>query len=145
MATEVAIWAMVRTRTSMTNLHSFWDGLPGRGETAGEIGKLVQEIEQVTKEKDSEIKKELDTHQTFESWGQERWELSKRAVYLNGELKVAAGRGTRDAPEVQAEYPTACGIVARVQMGKAGIRLADQVTNCFRERNNEITFTSGRR
>ena len=35
---------MVRTRTSKTNLHSFWDGLPGRGQTAGEIGKLVQEM-----------------------------------------------------------------------------------------------------
>ena len=125
------ILAMIRTRTSMTNLRSFWDGLPGRGETAGEIGKLVHAVEQITKDKAAEIKKELAEHQTFESWAREGWELSKRAVYLNGELKVAAGRGARDAPEVPAEYPAACGMVARVQMGKAGIRLADQVRKMF--------------
>jgi hypothetical protein len=101
--------------------------LPGRGETAGEIGTLVHAVEQITKDKAAEIKKELDQHQSFESWGREGWELSKRAVYLNGELKVAAGRGARDAPEVPAEYPAACGLVARVQMGKAGSRLADQI------------------
>jgi hypothetical protein len=58
-------------------------------------------------------------------------ELSKRAVYLNGDLKFASGRGTSEAPELPAEYGAACGKVARVQLGKAGIRLADQVTGLF--------------
>jgi hypothetical protein len=52
-------------------------------------------------------------------------------MHIHGELKVAAGRGATDAPEVPAEYPAACGMVARVQMGKAGIRLADQVKKVF--------------
>ena len=84
-----------------------------------------------------DIGKELAEHTTFESWGRERLELSKRVVYLNGDLKVGVSHGGRpandaDAPEVPADYPSACGKVARVQIGKAGVRLADQIKRLFR-------------
>ena len=51
--------------------------------------------------------------------------LSKRAVYLNGDLKVGVSHGGRpandaDAPEVPADYPSACGKVARVQNRQGG-------------------------
>jgi hypothetical protein len=128
--------ALIRTRTDTTNLHSFWDGLLGRGTSAGEIGKDVQEIEQVVKDRAGDIRKELAEHTTFASWGREGLELAKRVVYLNGDLKVAVSRGDRsardaEAPEVPADYPSACGKVARVQIGKAGLRLADQLKKQF--------------
>ena len=121
--------ARIRIWSGPTNLHSFWDGLLGTGTTVGDIGKDVKEIEGVMKEKADDVKKELEAHQTFESWGREGLELSKRVVYLNGELKVAAGRGGRDdeVPEAPAEYAPAAGKVARIQIGKAGNRLADQL------------------
>ena len=73
------------------------------------------------KEKADDVKKEMEAHQTFESWGREGLELSKRVVYLNGDLKVAAGRGGRDddVPKAPAEYATTAGRTARVQIGKA--------------------------
>ena len=119
--------AMIRISSKPINLHAFWDGLLGRGITPGEIGKDVQEIEQVMKGKDREVTKELEAHQTFASWAREGWELSKKVVYLNGELKVAVARSDEDVPEPPAEYPASCGRVARVQIGKAGRRLAEQL------------------
>jgi hypothetical protein len=125
--------AVIRVRSGPTNLHSFWDGLLGTGTTAGDIGQDVREIEAVMKEKAAEVNKELDAHQTFESWAREGLDLSKRVVYLGGELKVAAGRGVRDedAPEAPAEYAASAGRTARVQIGKAGARLADQLKKLF--------------
>jgi hypothetical protein len=128
--------ALVRLRTGTSNLHSLWDGLPGRGATAGGIGRVVAEVEQAMKDRADDIRKELGEHRTFESWGREGWELCKHAVYLDGQLKVAArgsGRAARDAdaPEVPADYLAASGRVARVQLGKAGIRLADQIKELF--------------
>jgi hypothetical protein len=122
--------ARIRIRSGPVNLHAFWDGLLGTGITAGAIGKDVQEIEGVMKEKADDIKKELSDHQTFESWGREGAALSKKVVYLDGELKVGAARDA-DVPEAPAEYAPAAGKVARVQVGKAGQRLADQLKTLF--------------
>src|SRR5262249_20568397 len=113
--------ARIRVTSGPINLHSFWDGLLGRDTGAGAIGKDVEEIEKVMKDKAEDVKKELADHQTFESWGTEGLELSKKVVYLDGALKVASsGRGDDEVPEAPAEYAPACGKVARVQVGKAG-------------------------
>ena len=116
----------IRISSSPTNLHSFWDGLLGRGVTAGNIGKDVAEIQAVMKEKAEAIQPDLDAHKTPESWAKEGTAMAPRAVYLDGELLKARddGEGVLQAP---AEYAPACGRVARIQVGKAGVRLAEQV------------------
>ena len=86
-------------------------------------GDMIYEID---------VQKELDTHQTFESWGREGQELARSVVYLNGDLKVAASSARRiaadaDVPTAPEGYAQNCGRVARVQVGKAALRLADQV------------------
>jgi hypothetical protein len=120
--------AIIRTPTGAMNLHAYWDGLLGTGTSAEVIGKDVEEIEKLMKDKADDVK-EMKAHTTFESWGREGLELAKKFVYLNGELKVAAGRGLRaeDAPELPGDYAANAGKVARVQIGKAGTRLADQL------------------
>jgi hypothetical protein len=128
--------ARIRIRSVPMNLHSFWGGLLGTGTTAGDIDKAVQEIEAVLESKAGDLRKELEAHQMFESWAREGEELSRRVVYLNGDLKVAAGRGGRarwaeDAPEAPADYAANCGCVAGVQVGKAGLRLADHLQKLF--------------
>jgi hypothetical protein len=130
--------ALIRIRSSPVNLHSFWDGLLGTGLTAGAISADVLEIEAVMKAKAADIQKELDAHQSFESWAREGHELAKRVVYLNGDLKVAVsggreGAGTEDVPQAPDDYAPNCGKVARVQVGKAGWRLADQLKKLFPE------------
>ena len=98
----------------------------------GNIGSSVNEIEGVMKERAADVQKELDAHLTFESWGREGQDLARRVVYLNGELKVAAFSGRpvaadADVPAAPECYAQNCGKFARVQVGKAGLRLADQV------------------
>jgi S1/P1 Nuclease len=61
----------IRIASSPTNLHSFWDGLLGRGLTAGAIGKDVAEIEAVMKEKAETLKPALDAQKTPDSWARE--------------------------------------------------------------------------
>jgi hypothetical protein len=63
--------ARIRIRPGTTILHSFGNELLGTGTTAGAIGKDVREIEGVMQEKVADVKKELEAHQTFESWGRE--------------------------------------------------------------------------
>ena len=117
----------IRISSSPTNLHSFWDGLLGRGVTAGNIGKDVAQIQAVMKEKADALQPDLDAHKTPESWAKEGAALAPHIVYLDGELLKArddgeGGCGTgRHAP--------ACGRVARVQIGKAGRRLADTLAS----------------
>jgi hypothetical protein len=124
--------AFVRIRSSPVKLHAFWEGLLGNGTTAGAITSDVREIEAAMKEKAADVQKEFDAHPTFESWGREGQELARRVVYLNGELKVAASSARRiaanaDVPTAPDEYAQNCGKVARVQVGKAGLRIADQL------------------
>ena len=107
----------------------------GNGITAGAIGKDVEEIETVLKDKAKTINVEIEEHKTFESWALEGAELAKKQVYLEGALKLgrAAGRnaGGEEAPEAPAEYAAAAGKLAREQVGKGGTRLADQLKKLF--------------
>jgi S1/P1 Nuclease len=123
--------AFIRIRSSPVKLHAMWDGLLGTGTSAGSIGSDVREIEGLTKN-NADMQKEIDAHRTFESWGREGQELARRVVYLNGDLKVAASSGRRiaadaDAPTAADGYAQNCGRVARIQVGKAGLRLATQI------------------
>jgi hypothetical protein len=129
----VAFWKTRRAgsvsniRSSPVKLHAFWDGLLGNGTTVGAINSDVREIEALLKEKAADIQKEIDAHQTFESWGREGQELARRVVYLDGELKVAASSARRiaanaDVPTAPDGYAQNCGKVARVQVGKIGRR-----------------------
>jgi hypothetical protein len=118
----------IRISSSPTNLHSFWDGLLGRGATAGNIGKDVAEIQAVMKDNADAIHPDMDTHKTSEAWAKEGPELARHAVYLDGELLKARddGAGVLQAPAGNA---SACGRVARVQIGKAGTRLAETISS----------------
>jgi hypothetical protein len=116
----------IRISSSPTNLHSFGDGFLGRGTTVGNIGKDVAEIQAVMKEKALEIKPDMDAHQVPKPGAKEGAELARHAVYLDGELLKGHddGQGVLQGP---AGYAQAAGLVARVQIGKAGVRLADAV------------------
>jgi S1/P1 Nuclease len=121
----------IRIASSPTNLHSFWDGLLGRGTTAGNIGKDVAEIEAVMKDKAETIKSDMEAHKTPESWAKEGAALAPKAVYLDGELLKPREGSTDDVLQAPPEYAPACGRVARMQVGKAGMRLAGTLSDLF--------------
>jgi len=116
----------IRISSSPTNLHSFWDGLLGRGTTAGDIGKDVAKIENVMSHKESLVKPDPDLtgHKTPESWAKEGARIARSVVYLDGKLLTGHddGEGVLQAPSGYAPF---CGMFAREQIGKAGTRLAD--------------------
>jgi hypothetical protein len=63
-------------------------------------------------------------------------DLARTVVYQNGDLNVAVFSGRRiaadaDVPTAPDGYAQNCGKVARYQVGKAGMRLADQVEQLF--------------
>jgi S1/P1 Nuclease len=131
----------IKSGGSPVNLHSYWDGLLGRGQTAGSIGKDVQEVEEAMRVNEATIQADLKAHQTFETWAREGAELAKTAVYLHGELPVVKGSSSRgrgkqgdeaDVREAPADYGHNSGRVARVQIGKAGTRLAGELKQLFR-------------
>jgi hypothetical protein len=121
----------IRISSSPTNLHSFWDGLLGRGVTAGAINKDVEEIEAVMKDKEETIKPDLESHKTPDSWAGEGAGLARKAVYLDGELLKPREGPTDGVLQAPPEYAPACGRVTRVQIGKGATRLADLLRVLF--------------
>jgi S1/P1 Nuclease len=128
--------AFIRIRTSPVKLHAFWDGLLGTGTSAGDIGSDVREIEAVLAAKAADVQTELTDHTTVESWAREGEALARSVVYLDGRLKVAASTSrriepTENVPTAPDDYAPNAGKLARVQVGKAGRRLADQIKQMF--------------
>jgi hypothetical protein len=66
---------------------------------------------------------ELDGNPTPKSWASEGTGMAQLFVYLSGELLNAHVDGD-GVPEAPPGYASAAGTLARVQVGKAGVRLA---------------------
>jgi hypothetical protein len=69
------------------------------------------------------IKPDMEAHKTPDSWAREGAELPRHAVYLDGELLKPRDGSPDDVLQAPPEYAQACGQLARVQIGKAGMRL----------------------
>jgi hypothetical protein len=127
--------ALIRVRSSPVKLHTMWDGLLGKGLTASSIGRDTAAIQKMLRIDPALVKEDLDNHQSFESWAKESFELAKIAAYLNGELKVSNAQDDvddDDIPEAPDDYAHNAGRTARLQVGKAGLRLAEQIRQLCR-------------
>jgi hypothetical protein len=116
--------------TSKIKLHPFWDGLLGSDISPTSIGNTVKEIEEMLKDKPDLIKDDLATNKSIEAWAQESFAAAKKYCYLNGELKVANTNDKvkeKDLPQAPEDYAKNCGKIARIQIAKAGQRLADKI------------------
>jgi hypothetical protein len=113
-----------------TQLHPLWDGLLGKSTTASAIGKVVQEVNAMIGADPDLIKGDLENHKTFESWAKESFEAATKHAYLNGKLPL--GDGDEDASDIAVapeDYAKNSGRIARIQIGKAGARLATTIAN----------------
>jgi hypothetical protein len=113
-----------------TRLHPMWDGLLGKPVTPKSIATAVAEVEDTEQTHAAEIEQELDAHATPVDWAQEGFELAKMHAYLSGDLRPANDdeKPAEDqVPNIAESYAQTAGRVARVQMAKAGRRLATSV------------------
>jgi hypothetical protein len=125
---------LIRIRSSPVQLHAFWDGLLGREISFSSIGKDVDQIQKILREFPELTQNELESHKSVESWALESFELAKKVAYLDGQLKVAnTNNGTNkgDPPTAPDDYASNAGRTARVQIGKAALRLAEVVSEAL--------------
>jgi hypothetical protein len=124
--------AYTRFKTNKVKLHPLWDGLLGRDTSPGAIGKVVNEVQEMLDADPDLIKSDLDAHKTFESWAKESFEVAKKEAYLNGELKLADDTtDKKDTALAPTDYAKNAGRTARIQIAKAGERLAATVAQLF--------------
>ncbi len=129
--------AEFRVTGGRVKLHPFWDGLLGNDVSASSIGKSVKEIEDLLKDKPDLIKDDLTANKSFEEWAKESFAAAKKNCYLNGELKVvntAERTKEKDLPQAPENYAKSCGHIARIQIAKAGQRLADSIRDGIAEK-----------
>jgi hypothetical protein len=111
-------------------LHPMWDGLLGKSTTASAIGKVAQEVNAMIEAKPDLIKGDLASNKTFESWAKESFAVAKKDAYLDGKLPL--GDADEDAADIEVapdDYAKNSGRVARIQIAKAGARLATTLAN----------------
>ncbi len=128
--------ALFRIDSGKVKLHPFWDGLLGNETSASSIGTAVKEIEDILKESPDLIKDDLEANKTFESWAKESFAAAKKYCYLNGDLKLASASEKlkdKDLPKAPDDYAKDCGKFARIQIAKAGQRLAEQIRSILSE------------
>jgi hypothetical protein len=121
----------IRIASSPANLHSFWDGLLERDLTPNGIKQDVAAIEKLLAENPDLAKNDLEQPKTFESWVEEGAKIARKWVYLDGDLLKPREGSIDDVLQAPPEYAPKAGRVSRVQVGKAGSRLADQFVKLF--------------
>jgi hypothetical protein len=118
-------YVVLHEGANKTKLHPMWDGLLGKSTTASAIGKVVEEVNTLIKANPDLIKNDLENHETIESWARESFEAAKKYAYLNGELPL--GEEEDDASDIAVapdDYAKNSGRIAKIQIAKAGARLA---------------------
>jgi hypothetical protein len=110
-----------------TKLHFMFDGLLGKDDSLSSIGEAVLEAQQAERDNAESIGRELREHTTPAQWQAEGFALAVKYAYLDGDLRPAnseAKLSDDDVPNVAEVYAQNAGRMARVQVAKAGNRLA---------------------
>jgi hypothetical protein len=110
-------------------LHPTWDGLLGTSNSASAIGRIVLQVHSLSQSDQEQIQRNITQNTDFESWAKESFEVAKKSAYLDGALPL--GDDHDDAVDIgiaPTDYIKNAGHIARIQVGKAGKRLANTVT-----------------
>jgi hypothetical protein len=123
-------YVVLHDGANKTKLHPMWDGLLGKSTTASAIGRVVEQVNTLIQTNPDLIKNDLQNHKTIESWARESFEAAKKYAYLNGELPL--GEEDDDASDIAVapdDYAKNSGRIARIQIAKAGARLASMLAD----------------
>jgi hypothetical protein len=124
---------IVNAAGSITNLHSYWDGLLGKYESLAITQDVATKIK--ADHPRSGFTKELkDT--TFKDWAQESYDACNVGVYMEGKIPhITADAQKADkmtpVPPLSQEYMDAAKALARQRIALAGYRLADELNGLF--------------
>jgi hypothetical protein len=122
-------YVVLHDGANKTKLHPMWDGLLGKSTSVSAIGRVVKQVNSMLEENPDLIKSDLENHTTFESWAKESFEIAKKAAYLNGQLPLGVEDDeSSDISVAPDDYAKNAGGIARVQIAKAGARLAATVS-----------------
>jgi S1/P1 Nuclease len=109
-------------------LHKMFDDLLGQERSPSAIGAAAAaEVDQAERDGQQAIGSELKEHTTPAAWSKEGFDLAVKFAYLDGDLRPAnaqAKLSDADVPSVAEVYAQNAGRMARVQIAKAGRRLA---------------------
>ncbi|HVX85720.1 MAG TPA: S1/P1 nuclease [Phycisphaerae bacterium] len=117
-------------KTTVTNLHSFWDGAVGTVEmehfTAGSLAELRKKAgDFMAAHPEAGFAEQMKKDATPESWAEESYGLAKKDVYEEGDiLKLPKPRTSYELPAAYVERGHS---VAESQVTLAGYRLAATV------------------
>jgi S1/P1 Nuclease len=126
-------YVVLRDGAKKTKLHPMWDGLLGNSTSASALGRVVKQVEDLPTKDQDVIKQSVENNKTVESWAKESFEIAKKSAYLEGRLPIGAEH--EDAGKIAvapADYVQKAGHVARVQVAKAGSRLAITIVDVLK-------------
>lgn len=116
-----------------TRLHPMWDGLLGKSIAPSAIGRVVKQVTTMLEQNPDLIRSDLEEHKTYEAWAKESFEAAKRDAYLNGQLPIGVeDDDSSDIPVAPDDYARNAGRTARVQIAKAGARIATAIGDAIR-------------
>jgi hypothetical protein len=116
-----------------TKLHPMWDGLLGKSTSKATIEKVVKQAQDLPDADQELIKKNLKDNTTIESWAKESFEIAKKVAYRDGKLPMGdEDTDAGDIPVVPEDYAKTAGHTARVQVAKAGARLATTIVDLLK-------------
>jgi S1/P1 Nuclease len=127
--------AFIRTKSTSkkSKLHPLWDGLLGKSTSPATIGKVVNQARNVLEDEPQLVADDLAKHKTFDSWAKESFDVAKKAAYLDGKLKVGEEEDEDgDVSVLPSNYAKNAGQTARIQVAKAGQRLADTLSELLK-------------
>lgn len=123
--------ALVRVAGGMpVRLHFAWDAMLGEELELDAILAAVEELQQFERQHAAEFADDLSSHTASAQWAREGFELAKKHVYLNGDLRPThADRPPEPAsvPNLSDEYLRQAVPVARAGAVKAACRLASNL------------------
>jgi hypothetical protein len=120
---------------SVVKLHPMFDGLLGKSTSLSSIKKAIAEVEIAERDNAETIGRELNEHMTPTEWSAEGFALAVKYAYLDGDLRPAYSENKlsdADTPSVAEVDAENAGRIARVQVAKAGKRLAKTLGQSLR-------------
>jgi hypothetical protein len=123
--------AVMDTSGKALNLHSFWDGILGEGDSYEAIAVLTDSIANAAQYQ-PKLLPEYKRDRTVVSWGDESFRAAAAFAYDEGHLRFADWRDVQsgkvvsaDVPRLRSTYLTNADDVSRRRISLAGKRLAD--------------------